>query len=267
MKKTGLLPPMSAVYLVWGTTRRFADATNTDSFDVTIKPYFENLLKEAGTDDLEKTYLNQAYPLLMASMRNVIIIYKGRQLNYSENKSIRDIYLESIKNEFNITGQIKDVLKSIPAITIGGVSGLVIAESTVKPDGNARQLLFALVFASLGYLIRFLYARLTMHYKQMNFIRQDYEITNYYNHYLLRMEDVMLNLYKRLENLHENIFGQKYDLENKSVDTVKEIFREIQPVHCPLLTKHIYSNKVNPNRWQMCEVGPPFAEKCKYYKK
>jgi hypothetical protein len=266
MNNTNLLPPISAVYLVWGTTRKFAESSNSDSFEAVIKPYFEDLIREAGTNDLEKSYLSQAYPLLMASMRNVIIIYKGRQLNYSENKSIRETYLESVKNELNITNQVKEVLKSLPAITIGGVSGIVIAESSLKTDENVKQLLFALIFAALGYLARFFYARYTTKLKQLNFIRQDYEITNYYVHYLFRMEEVMLNLYHRLESLHEKIFDQKYDGSEKSAEAVKEMFLEIHPRYCPLLSKHIYTKKVNQNRWQMCEVGLPLSAKCKYYK-
>lgn len=265
MKKTNLLPPLSAVYLVWGTTRKFSDSTGIDSFDATIKPYIENLLKEADSNELEKNYLNLVYPLLMASMRNVIVIYKGRQLNYAENKSIRETYLESVKSEFNLTSQLKELLKSLPAITIGGVGGLVFAEKAVDTTESPVQILFTLLFAGLGYLVRFFYARYTLRVKQINFIRQDYEITNYYNYYLTRMEEVMLNLYNRLESLHEEIFGQPYDKEKFSSNAVKDIFNEIRPVQCPLLSKHIYTKKVTPNLWQMCEIGLPVAEKCKYY--
>jgi hypothetical protein len=267
MKKTNLLPPLSAVYLIWGTTRKFADTSNTDSFDTTIKPYFDNLLKEALNNNQETQYLNQAYALMMASMRNVIIIYKGRQLNYSENKLIRETYLEALKTELNITSQLKDLLKSLPAITIGGVSGLVVAEKTDTASGSLKQWLYAMVFAIAGYVARYLYAQFTTYRKQKNFVRQDYETTIYYNHYLIRMEEVMINMYRRLEEIHEKVFDQKYDKNSQSEDSIKELFLEIQPIQCPLLNLHINTYKVTPNRWQMCEVGLPLAESCKYYRK
>jgi hypothetical protein len=267
MNKTNLLPPLSAVYLVWGTTRKFADSSTIDSFDSSIKPFFENLIKEADKNDLEKQYLSQAYTILMASMRNVIIIYKGRQLNYSENKLIREAYLDSLKSELNITSQLKDLLKSLPAITIGGASGLVIADLKIKTSGTLNQLSYALLFAIAGYLARYFYMRFTSVKKQKNFIRQDYETTIYYNHYLIRMEEVMINLYRRMEELHEDMFGQKYNDDSKKEELIKKMFHEIQPVHCPLLDQHINSRKITPDRWHMCEVGLPLSENCKYYRK
>ena len=265
MAKTRFLTPLSAVRLLWGATRGFTNDAIKDVYTDYIQPEIDKLLELTKDNDKEIRYIRQLGIQLTAAIRNAGIIYKGRQLNYNENKKLREAYLKSLEKDYDLTGQLKELLKSLPSIGIGGAGGIVLLQSSTQSPGTFEQLFVAFSFAGIAYLIQKLVEKALLYNKQMNYIRQDYETTLYYENYLSRMENALKELYENLEIIHEHIFEERYHEKEDVGELIKKMIQEVRPTRCPLIDKHMKSGKINPDYWHLCETGLPYAENCKLY--
>jgi len=265
MNRTALLPPIQAIMLLWSTSGRFGDK-ESHSGETELRTRLEALQKSAGDDKKELAYLNLAGNRLYAALRNVEILYKGRELNYAENRIFRDDYLSSLKKSYDFSGQLKEGLKSLPAITIGGSGGIALLQTTQQEPGTAGLVFAGLLFAGIAFVLKELLDRLLLYNRQMNHIRQDYETTAYYEHYLGRVEHLLKHVAFDLNEGHRTIFGIPNQDPEELEAAVTGLIANVRPVCCHLVHKHIRTRKVNPETWLYCETGLPGCRLCKHFK-
>ena len=191
----------------------------------------------------EKSYLIRAKFLLLATLRNAGIIYKGRLLSYNENKQLRQAYLDSLKQEYDLKGMIKEAIKHIPGVGGGGAAGILLAKALFSDPSVAEYILLVVLFAFLGFVFQFIFSRFTLYYKHQNYIRQDNEMTWYYIQYLERMVLILFTLVDELEAIHQKCFGSKYYDEDE-IKTIKKSIRKLveennKPNRCKYIDAHI----------------------------
>jgi hypothetical protein len=267
MKKTSLLPPISAVKLLWGATRAFANDAIDDAYEVIVKPQLDSLAQLAGDNKEEKLYLKYAGIQLMASLRNAGMIYKGRQLNYAENRALRKAFLESLKERYEFSMQIKEIINNLPAVSFTGIGGLALLHAITAEPELLVQFFIAVLFGFLGYFIRRGVLKRSQSRKHLNYIRQDYEATIYFFDYLDRMELVLVRLYENLEEIHKQLFTEYYNSEDSYKEAIKNLLRESLPNRCKYIDEHIRERKIKPDLWHMCETSLLARDNCRHYPK
>jgi len=265
MKKTSLLPPLSAIKLLWGATRAFANESISDAYESILKPHLDSLEQLAGDNKEEKLYLKYVGIQLMASLRNAGMVYKGRQLNYAENRALRKAFLDSLKERYEFSMQIKEILNNLPAVSFAGVGGLALLHVITDEPELLVQFFIAVLFGFLGYFVRRRILKRSQDKKHLNYIHQDYEATIYFIDYLDRMESVLVKLYENLEEIHKQIFKEYYSGEDKYKDVIKNLLRESLPNRCKYIDEHIREGIVKPDIWYMCETNLSARENCMHY--
>jgi hypothetical protein len=257
IKKTLILPPTTAVRIVWALTGSFSD----DLHSQRAAEYAEQSLKSIESraqkcNDEEKQYVSTTIAAIQATRRSLDTVYKGRKLNFEENKKLRSAYLDSIKEGIDFGNKAQDFLKSLPAMTIAGAGGLTLADyfhfSGIKLWGAVLGL------AAIGYLINMMIKRYARRMSQMLYIKQDYERNMYYEQYVARVQLILESLYADIDQVHHNIFGTPYpdpDKERALQRIVTELLAGVQPTPCKYIHKHITEGKITPELWSKCETG------------
>jgi hypothetical protein len=287
MVQTNLLPPVTAVRIVWALTGEFSDdehskinAKLVEDNLKTIKDLAEQQKDKDGkiAETEETIYVRQAIALIDACVRNLDIIHKKRQLDFQENNELRQAYLDTITENLEFGTKAKDIVKSLPTMGITSVGGITLIES-IKGSGiqlNSLQMWgIGGGLAAVGYIINLLIVRATRRYKQKLFVSQDYERGLYFGQYITRVKTSLISLYLDMNRIHKNIFGQPYPVEKDDVEgIVGEMLKGVQPMFCPYVHKHIQEKKVTPELWPLCETGkssavepgkPSAVEQCIYW--
>jgi len=97
MSQTFLLPPVSAVRMVCARTGIFSKDEHSKISAVLTESALKSIRDRAEADDKERKYVNSAIATMDATLRNLDVIYKGRELNFEENEKLRKVYLDSVK--------------------------------------------------------------------------------------------------------------------------------------------------------------------------
>ncbi len=263
-QSTVLLPPPTAVRMVWALTGAFSDDVSSHENAAMVEGMLKGLLnraeKERSERPLEYEYMIAAHATLQSSLRSLDTVYKGRTLNFYENEQLREAYLKNVRDSLNFGKSFQDFLKSLPTMTITAASGLTLFQWL-----GQRFALFqdpvvlwvsGLGLAGLGYGVNLWLVGLSRRQTQMNYVRQDYDRGLYYEQYVNRVAMILNALLNDLERLHERVFGQRYLAESdSSVRIVEGILKDVRPTHCPLLHQHMRQGVVTPELWPSCESG------------
>ncbi len=252
MASTNLLPPMTAIRMVWAQTGKFSNDEQSRETATLVDASLKDIIDQAEGD--EKKYITSAVATMNACLRSLDIVYKGRELNFQENEKLRLAYLESIKESLTFGEKAKDFMQSIPTMTISAAGGLTIGQLMGVPPITLTGI--ALVLAAAGYLFNRLLVKRARRKSQLLYIAQDYERSLYYNHYVSRVSSILTSLYLDLDRIHKNIFQTSYPIDGIELSKmIKELLDGVRPSFCPYIHKHVLEKKITPEIWATCETG------------
>jgi hypothetical protein len=261
METTALLPTVTVVRMAWALTGQFSN----DDLSNRMARYVEDQLKhiedeshQPGVSPEEKSYVSCAIATLRASLRSLENAYKGRELNFAENKKIRDIYLDQVQENLKFGNSAKDFFKSLPAMTISSAGGLTLLQLTEFSETVKWGI--AAVLLAVGYLVNLLIVRQSRSRTQILYVYQDFDRDMYYDQYIHRVTGILHGLFLDLERIHQRIFGVTFEKDiNRLMDIVKDMLAGVQSPMCPYAYKHKGEGKISPELWAICESGNPEA--------
>lgn len=267
--QTSLLPPVTAVRMVWARTGTFSSDPDSKlaaaMTEAAVKQLRDRAEKEEPRE--EKDYIFSAIVAMDAALRNLDIIQKGRELNFQENERLRQACLDSVAENIAFGNKARDFLKSLPTITIGGAGSVTLAASLQSSLKLSDLQLWGigLTAAALGYLVHLGVVRLMRRRTQMLYVVQDYERGLYYSQYVTRAAVELTSLYLDVDRIHKNVFGQSYQVETEAQAIVGEMLKGIRPTFCKYAHKHVRGQKVTPELWPLCETGGDAPVSCPYW--
>jgi len=269
MPKTALLSPLVAIKLAWGLTGRFPEEEFSKNNAVLVEDMLKDIRERAKShnDPKEKEYVEQSLALIIASFRNLETIYKGRNLNFDENERLRLKYMESIEENIDFGNKIKNILKSIPTMTITTAAGTItlvqwLSLSPIQGWG------VGVACAALGYMINLGIVKTMRRQMQQNYVDQDYDRNLYYSRYVTQVTMTLKLLYLDIDRLHKSIFKTEYVPEASVDDLIQDSLKSIRPAFCDYIHKHKRMRIITPELWCLCETGHEEAVKhCKYWRK
>ncbi|MEW6573778.1 MAG: hypothetical protein AB1374_09120 [Bacillota bacterium] len=235
MPQTSLLPPVTAVRMVWARAGAFSNDPDSKLSAALTEAALKELRDRAEKEEpREKDYILSAIATMDAALRNLDIIQKGRELNFQENERLRQAYLDSVAENITFGNKAGDFLKSLPTVTIGGAGSVTLAASLQSSLKLSDLQLWGLglAAAALGYLVHLGAVRLMRRRTQMLYVIQDYERGLYYNQYVTRAATVLTSLYLDVDRIHKNVFGQSYPVETEAQGIVGEMLKGIRPTFC-----------------------------------
>jgi hypothetical protein len=294
--KSTLLSPLMGVRIAWALTGTFhQDAQGSEGDDPikdlkvpkalyaceTVKPlqalinkyYTENAI----SDEKEKKYIQNAMISLYSHLRSLATVYCARELNFKENEVLRLEYLNFVKENINFGSELKDWLKALPTMAIGGITGITLATEFKTPDSMVWMT--GILFSVLGFFVYEWWIVYSCRRKQWTYILLDFERTLYYKQYLKRVNRILENLYWDLNNLHKETFGEFYPCLDPATSNEGEISQflnrlneGVYPTFCPQVYKCISErgllntfiskgkslvcdNPLSPELWPSCETG------------
>lgn len=276
--KTSVLSPISAVEMVWALTATASEEDYSTDVAGHIDEKLKQILESHGDHFQEKEYLTGAEAAIAAARRSLEIIYKGRKLNFDENKELRKESLKAFKETLTFGKNAKNVLESFPTMvvstaigdfTLVGLLDKVLSKFIPSEYSTFIIVVVTLLFAACGYFIHRLAVIVSRKKKEGHLITQDIERNNYYEQYLDRSADILSSLYERLEAIHKKVFGQKYYPDEDADALVEKVIAGVRPTWCEYVGKHHMENKkITPKLWSVCETGSKeVIEHCKHWKK
>ena len=258
MSQTFLLPPATAVRMIWARTGGFSDDHHSQIAAQLSEDALRNIRDRAETEELERKYIESAIATMDSTFRNLDIIHKGRELNFKENETLRQAYLDNIKDNFDFGKNLGDYVKSLPSMGLLGAGSVTLAEKFgIKEDVWA----LAIAAAAIGHMITQVYVWIMRKRMQKQYIAQDYERSMYYDQYISRAAATLTSLYFDLDRLHRNVFGQPYPVDAEASDIIGDMLKGVRPTFCPYVHKHIKERRVQAKQWTICETGKPDAIK------
>jgi hypothetical protein len=267
---THLLPPSTAIRLAWALTGAFS-VNNPESQLIAseAKNNLENIKKRAfELKEPEMSYVTNAAVDIDSTMRTLDTIYKGRELNITENDQLRKIYLDNIEESLKFGQSAKDVVKSLPAMAITTGAGTVTLNQLLSSFNLPAwsMWLIGLGMAGIGYIINLFFVWNSRKTKQNLYVRQDYERDLFYSQYLNRVRITLINLYNDIDRLHEADFDIPYPKKENETATklVDDLLQGALPTMCKNVHLHMKSGMITPNMWSVCETGGNPVESCKF---
>ncbi|MDF0592330.1 hypothetical protein P0O24_01865 [Methanotrichaceae archaeon M04Ac] len=270
LTKTSILPPFTAVRMVWAQTGASSDDEQSQITATLVKNSMKNIREKAeadGVNENEKEYVLSALATMESSLRNLDIAYKGRTLNFEENEKLREAYLDSIKEGIEFGNKAKDLLKSLPTMTIGAVGGVTIVSHLFGDLQEESLWGIGLAFAAAGYLVNLVIVRAGRTKTQKYYVVQDYERGLYYDQYVSRAANILTSLYLDLDRIHKNAFGQRYPVDTTDESAiVDDVLKGVRNTYCKYVHKHMREDKVTHELWPLCETGNEDAvKKCPHW--
>lgn len=250
-----ILPPEMAVRMVWSLTDKFH---NKDIPEVSSQ-MTETLLTDIKTRAVgkDKEYVDRVIATMYAALRNLGMIYRGRELNFTENERLRLTYLEAVQKNIEFGKNAWDYLKTIPAMTVGGAGSVTVAEIIFKTFDIKFLVIVGLFFAAVGFMVHLIYIRLTRNLKLKLYVRQDYERTLYYEQYLNRVLDVLNSLNKELNQIHQDVYGNQQPPTSDNIKkyNIKDFLSGVHSTFCENTHKYMSQKTIKPDNWARCEAG------------
>jgi len=261
-KKTLYLPPEMGVWLAWSITDVFREEKKAGTEvgkkinEFTVDSA-KNTLTELGTlvdkqeDELQKTYYRQAKARIHACVRSLRTIYNGRELNDKQIAELRKTYLKFIREKETLTRKFLDnLLAPASAATVSG-GGIYLL---IKDANDTLLNIFSVasgivIFIATYWLMNRRYTRLMKEY-----IRYDYEQTQFYEQYLRRVADSLNILYKDLMRIHREVFGSEYPSEKDSANPGDKLYVELKTRSCERIHEHVEDEDITRELWVLCET-------------
>jgi len=264
-RKTFLLPPTTAVRIVWALTGGFSNDPHSQRAAVYAEQSLKNIESKAleSRDKEEVHYVPSAIVSMQATLRSLDTVYKGRDLNFDEVNQLRSAYLKSITDRIDFGKKTQDFLKSLPAMTIAGAGGVTVADALGL--SGIKLWTFSLVLVAVGYLINLAFVGHARRANQMHLVKGDHERNTYYDQYVARVCVILEALYIDIDQIHHNVFGDKYPdpLQRTPQQVLEEMFGGVRPTHCKYIHKHMAEGKITPELWPLCETGTVERETAK----
>jgi len=228
---TSLLPPLTAVRMVWALTGAFAKEEQSKHAALLVEARLKDISERAGkADQKENEYVLGAIACMEASMRSLDTAYKGRELNFQENEKLREVYLQSVRDGTDFGKTAKDYLKSLPGMSIGGAGGITLA--SLLPPSKPMIWGVTVGLAAVGFLVNALILQYVRRRTQSLYIGQDYDRDLYYAHYISRVNLILESLYNDLDRIHKKVFGQAYPIESgTATEIVAGLLAGLRPAH------------------------------------
>jgi hypothetical protein len=165
-------------------------------------------------DKKEVKYLRRALPYIYSSLRELEVIYHGRQSNFNHIRALSEKYRENIKDEIKFGSSVRDYLKAIPWVGISGGTGItavmILDSCGFELCGNyclVFKMFLPALSATLGGLLYYFVTKWGWKKAELSLIKLDHDSNIYYIHYLNRCKKVLYNLNKELSFIHQDIFG------------------------------------------------------------
>ena len=278
-KKTLLLPPSLALRVAWALTGEFSDDSRSQEMAKPVRARLNQIAetgkKENGKQggekgqtggqgdatnhtELERRYINWAITAIAASLRSLEIAYKGREINFKENETLRTKHLEMVMESLEYSRKTKELLQSVPAMAVSSGGGATVASLISESPGFLAGM--ALAFAGLGHIVYLLHLIRTRRHRLKLYVKMDYERNLYYDQYLDRAETILRSLHHELKRLHREVFGEAYPDASEEPDAPKEkdiagrLIDELRPNRCPHIHSHMAKGLVMPQEWAYCET-------------
>jgi hypothetical protein len=217
----------------------------------------ENLKAAANNPNnpREAEYVSRALLAMEVCIRNMDIIYKARELNFEDNKTLRSGYLETVKDTKDFGLKLSDLVKSIPGLTIGPAATipfLAFFPSTTNEPVPLEWWIISAALSALGYAITIVAAKIHERRTLKTYVRMDYERTQYYEQYLRKSEEILESLYSDIDSIHAEIFGQR--CSKPKIDIKKMVDNAMQK-RCKYVHNHFRCGLITHTLWPDCETG------------
>jgi hypothetical protein len=112
------------------------------------------------------------------------------------------------------------------------------------------------MLAATGYLVNLAFVRRAREKTQQLYIEQDYERGLYYDQYVFRVSLILTSLYRDLDRIHKNIFGQFFFVDSIEADEiVNDMLKGVRSTFCKHVHTHMRERKITPSLWACCESG------------
>ena len=273
MPETKILAPFTAVRLAWAISGKFSSEPESKLSAQNADENLKKMLVEAANDPQEQSYVSQSAATVQAAVRNLEIIYKGRQVNFEENEKLRQGYLDNAQESIEFGKKAKDYLNALPTMVIAGpgVAGTLgpTLATAVGIDPNYETLFlwgFAAALSGIGYWIHWLFMKRGREKNQKLYVLQDYERNTYYEQYIARVQATLTGLYQDIDRLHESVFGNAYPVQGEDANIiVSRLLSGVMPRMCTKIHSHMAKGLVTQDRWTLCEVGEDASKDCQYY--
>jgi len=268
MAKTSLLPPVTAIRMVWAMTGKFSSDQPSQAIAAYVESELQTIQDESKTASAEELgYTRSTITTMKASLRTLDTVFKCRELNFEENEQLRAAYLTSVNESIQFGTKAKDFIKSLPTMTIGTAGGVTLA-SALHVEGLTLWAL-GLALAALGYVVNLIFVYMSRKQTQQLYITQDYERGLYYDQYIHRVNGIMLSLFLDIERIHKKSFGENYepDVSPTAMQTIiNGVLSGVHTSLCLYAHKHMQAKKITPALWAICESGSTEATHiCKYW--
>lgn len=262
--QTKLLPPCTAVRLTWALTGQFPKGPESQNIYALADKVLKDIQGQAKGGP-EQEYVDSTVAVIMAGMRTLDTIYKGRELNFGENEKLRSVALDNARENLEFGKKAQDFVKSLPAMTVTTGTGVITA-SALGMDPLQLWML-GVGLAGLSYMVNLWIVRAVHVRKQKLYLKQDYERNLYFEQYVTRVSTTLTSMYLDIDRVHERVFGQPYPLEPPEDVSyiVEETLKGIRHTMCDYVHKHMREGKIAPRLWPLCETGGKAAEECELW--
>ena len=267
------LSPLASVGLAWTIAGKFTSEPESKMTAQLAEDRLKAALESVGAGTVEQQYLSRVETAILAAVRNLEVIYKGRELNFAENERLRQAYMENVRENIEFGRNARSYLKALPTMAIAGPGGtaLLVNNLPQRLTGEHETLFLWLLGAALsgiGYWIYRGVMFLSRKRTQTLYVQQDCERNLYYSSYVTRVEVVLAGLYSHVDRVHSQTFGAPYPhSEGNAATVVGELLAGIQPRMCRYVHEHMRAGVVTPELWPLCEAGGEGVESCPHWRK
>ena len=120
MSTSSIITPVTAIILAWAIASKYLSNPDVEISSQNAENILLNITSQASLNSAEKSSISQISAAIYATVRNLEIIYKGRNLNFEENEKLRKSYIDNVKDAILFGNKAKDFLKSLPTMAIAG---------------------------------------------------------------------------------------------------------------------------------------------------
>lgn len=217
----------------------------------------------------ERLYLRDTLAAIDGTVRMLETVRKGRDLNFSQLEKLMDIELDYVKSAegggTNLEGILKSFIQAVPAILLGGTTGLSIALLSNLPLVQTGALI---ILGTLGvYGLGIGWSWVVAQWRLSSYVQRDYRRNLYYRDWFDRVRVELDGLYESVDNLHQKSFGDF--CKGGSVKEALEPFNRslsVRPGQCKYTRRHMEMKLITAEIWPYCEATRDGGfQRCPYW--
>lgn len=270
-RETRIVPPIVVLRIIWALTGKWSGNPESRKQAQNEEDRLKDLKKRAeeSGDSREKAYVEGVISIINSGLRDLGIIYEGRNKNFEEVDTLRSAQFESIEHYSKLTGGWQSAWPRLSAGGIGGISGAIgLSELVEKVAGNTPDWwtgAFTIGGVGVSYILHeWIVVPLVKRAKMKDIIKRDYDRNLYYDQYVDRSRLTLRSIYRDLERLHASAFRGPYDGTVNEDQVVNDVMAGAPSTMCPHVHRHTLRGLITPDLWSMCETGNG-KETCPYW--